>query len=442
MIKPQLLIYLVLCGNIFNSCASNKTENILLEPKMSSEKCVLDTLNTYKLYIPSHHKDCMSMPLVIVLDPHGSGDFAIKSFIEAADNYQCVVAASNLIRNNYPYFNIAIEEMIADLKQKLQLTGPIYIAGFSGGARMAIEYAGSHSISGIFVSGALANKDQISSMRIPIFSLIGLADFNFPEAAEYVLSPENTPKNLMIEISDLKHEWPSSQDIVRGLGFLIFKGVDKKNSCTVNDETIAKFEVTVSNYIDTLFLNNELIKSEEIIRNYLSLPDQKDNKIFTRQYEVLKSKKSYTIEMQDLNKSLQFEMKVRQAYYNALLTKDILWWDNEVKELNIQLNNSNGKYTLFAFKRIKAFLGILCYSECRKALQSNDMKTASKVLGLYKLIEPTNPDMFFYSAMYSLKSKKNEVAINQLRESLNKGFSDTILMRQNFPAAILERVFN
>ena len=44
----------------------------------------------------------------------------------------------------------------------------LYLAGFSGGARMALAYAGRHPVQGTWVSGALADIDQLQQIHSPV----------------------------------------------------------------------------------------------------------------------------------------------------------------------------------------------------------------------------------------------------------------------------------
>jgi hypothetical protein len=430
--------YLFILGNILISCKQNTFDIPIINSKLSFEICSIDTNNTYQLYIPSHFKNCTEFPIVFLIDPHGSGEEAIKRFIEAGDKYKCVVVASNLIRNNYPDYINAFEILKTEVKNKFQLNGPIFIAGFSGGARMAISYAESHSVDGLLTFGAFGTKDQLKAIHIPIYSLLGMADFNFPEVAEYILSPENAQSNLYVEISDIKHEWPTSSEIERALGFLFFNK-PYNYSCFTSKNMINDYIIEATKLADTLLNKKEFIKSQEILKNLMHLPGK--NKKIHLKFDSIINSNAYLIEIRQLRQSLIFEMKVRDAYYNSILSKDQKWWLNEINALDKQILNENDKYMSFAFRRIKSYLGILCYSLSRNYLESNDLISTSKVLVVYKLIEPKNPDMLFYNALYEYKSGNIEAAIRLLHNAFNEGFTDKILLNEKFPITISEKVF-
>jgi hypothetical protein len=432
--------YLVLLVDMLFSCISNPRNSELIKPKYKTEICSLDTINKYQIYVPAHPNNCSLLPLVLVIDPHGLGKQEIERFVNASNKYQFVVVASNLIKNNYPGFNSAIETLLTDVLLKYQLKGPVFIAGFSGGARMALSYSGSVTISGILACGALASKEQLVHTNVPIYSLLGMADFNFPEVAQYILSPNSAPSNLFIEISDLEHEWPSSKDLERSLGFMILSCPANMKGCLDTKRMMENYEFEISNYLDSLKLNNEYIRASLITKNLMNLAGLKNKRDIKSKFDILKNNLTYTDEIQQLKKSLQFEMKVRDAYFNALISKDKKWWKNEIVTLDNQIKNEHNKYSLFAYKRIRSYLGILCYSECRNYLQSNVLNEASKVLEIYKILEPKNPDMLYYSALFEIKSGHIEESVKLLKDCLNAGLIDKSLISQTFPKSISERV--
>ena len=94
----------------------------------------------------------------------------------------------------------------------------------------------------------------------------------------------------------------------------------------------------------------------------------------------------------------------------------------------------------FALKRIKAFLGIICYTLTNNALRTNDLNTASKTLEIYKLVEPANPDMSYFFALYYLKTGKIDLISEYLKGALENGFSDTIQMKKELPAATWKNI--
>ncbi|HJX70880.1 MAG TPA: hypothetical protein VJ346_02980, partial [Bacteroidales bacterium] len=145
-------------------------------------------------------------------------------------------------------------------------------------------------------------------------------------------------------------------------------------------------------------------------------------------------------EISQLRKSLQFEYKVREAYYNALTSKETDWWNREMNELNSRIEASKDMNMNFALKRIKAFLGIICYSVTNNALRTNDLNNAGKTLEIYKMVEPRNPDMFYFFALYSLRTGNEELVSGYIRDALENGFTDTMQIKKEFPVTFWKNI--
>lgn len=52
---------------------------------------------------------------------------------------------------------------------------------------------------------------------------------------------------------------------------------------------------------------------------------------------------------------------------------------------------------LSAYKRIKGFLGIFCYSMCGRFTEEKNVANLEKVLVVYRMAEPKNPDVQLFS---------------------------------------------
>jgi poly(3-hydroxybutyrate) depolymerase len=153
-----------------------------------TDSCVLNRQHVYEVYVPAREKATQRLPLVILLDPHGDGRLAIEHFRNGADRYALVLAASDLIKNNFPGYQDAISELIGEVRKKYPVNQVVCWSGFSGGARMALDYASIIGWQGVLVSGALDTPDRIRMMTCPVLSLAGLGDFNLAETATYLFS--------------------------------------------------------------------------------------------------------------------------------------------------------------------------------------------------------------------------------------------------------------
>ncbi len=434
MIIPAMMLILVSCGN--------RADTPSCQSVMKADTCREDESHTYIVYVPAHSSECDLMPLVIIIDPHGSGAYAISHFIQAAETYKCILGASDLVRNNYAGYNMAIESLINDMQYKYPVGNKIYLAGFSGGARMVLSFAQHHRTNGVLACGALAAKEQINAIKSNIYALSGRADFNFPEVADFILNEPEKPPNLKIQLTGEMHQWPSPEDLSHALGWLYLNDRPSDTRCIRQSVILREFAGKGKELADSFLRNDQYIQTKMICQNMLEIKDLPDRRIFEEMIETAGNNPALFEEISQLRKSLQFEYRIREAYYSAIGSKDMVWWNREINDLNSRLEAGKDLTMHFALMRIKAFLGIVCYSLANNALRTDDLNTAAKILEIYQLVEPANPDMFYFFALYYLNTGDKGLVSESIRNALENGFSDTVKIKREFPVDVWKTILS
>lgn len=416
--------YGILIIFILLSCDTQTIRIETDDPISKTEYCSSDKAHSYEIYIPSSSKKCIQLPQLIILDPQGNGKKALKLFIPAAEQYKFILIASNRIKNNTSGFTSLIDELRKDVRTKYPVNKQLVIAGFSGGARMAITYAQGNSVEGVIACGALAAHEQILASNTLIYSVIGMADFNFIEAAQYLFRPDQTPDNLRIEFSGEMHKWPSSNELTRLIGYMYFEKEFDTQKC-LDKKSLIKTYIS-----DQLKRSDEFLSSDNYIQAYLLMQNLahvdalNNSKEFKEIYNSANYDDQLNHQLHLLRESIRFELKVRDSYYKELAVKEIKWWKNEIDILNNHILDEKNRYNVLAYKRIKAFLGIMCYSITNNALQHNDLKTAARLLPVYAYLEPENPDMLYYYALYAKLTGNPKESHDYLQRAVRAGFSD------------------
>jgi len=118
-----------------------------------------DTSRSFALYIPTDYSPGRRWPLVLILDPRGRGEAALRPFVESAERLGYVLASSDNTASdvegdpNTP----AVNAMLATLQPQLSLDDRrFYLFGMSGTARAAwaLGYAAIPHIAGVAGFGA------------------------------------------------------------------------------------------------------------------------------------------------------------------------------------------------------------------------------------------------------------------------------------------------
>lgn len=376
------------CGKVYDIPSVNKID-----------RCDINPENTYEVYIPKRDNSVKKLPVLLILDSEARGKYALEHFKTGAGKYPVIAISSNYIKNNFAGYETAINQLIDDVRKKYPASEEVYLSGFSGCARMVIEYASKNAVNGIIPCGALASPEIIKSVKCPVVSITGMADFNFSETAQYLYMDQWQPENLNLEIIEGKHDWPDSLTLERSLGFMYLSS-NKDISASLKKDRIEEFNLIQQKRISDLKNQNSLIKATAIAC-YMSKSELfNKSERFTDLYNSLKSDHNFIDQLNKLKDLLMSEMNVRSLYIEAFSTKDIIWWKNEIKTADKEILTASDHLDRDMFMRIKGFWSIACYSICNQAVQRNDKSLLGKVLLVYKELEPQNTDMLKFSEIY------------------------------------------
>ncbi len=146
-----------------------------------------DPSQSYALYLPSAYSPARKSPILYCFDPGARGSLPVARFKDAAEKYNYIVVGSNNSRNgpNQP-LNDIIKTLWEDTHARFSIDEKqTYLAGFSGGARVAISLG--YSLKGL-VAGVIACSGGFPSRISPstplpfvLFETAGSEDFNNPE---------------------------------------------------------------------------------------------------------------------------------------------------------------------------------------------------------------------------------------------------------------------
>jgi predicted esterase len=433
-----LLLYTLIFGALV-ACGFSSKPNETIKAVEKTDFCKLDPKNTYEVYIPVRNNTAEKLPLLVIIDAHGSGKFALEKFKQGANQYSVILIASNLIKNGFDGYEAAIQTLIDDVRQKYPTGEMVFMTGFSGGARMALGYALSHQLNGLILCGALANSDQINAVHCPVISISGMDDFNFMETAKFLFQDQLIPENLKIELTNASHNWPDSLMLSNALGFLRFSGL-ADDIHSPSKSQLKTYCQKQQSRIGSLKQQGDLLKAALIARNMASTKPFNSDLTFASTYDILKSNPEYISQLSRIEKCLNSEISLRQPYLDAFRTKDTLWWKNEILTLVEKIKTEQDSTTKEMYLRIKGFWGIASYSLCKQAVREKNVEMLNKVLSIYRLIEPENPDMFYFSSFPYFWDGNTNTTRSMLKKALESGFSDRSQLRKDFPESITSKL--
>ena len=171
--------------------------------------CTGDKSQSYALYLPAAYSRERAWPILYCLDPLARGRLPVERFQNAAEQAGFIVAGSNNSRNgSLDVAREAIRWLLADTHDRFAIDDSrTYAAGFSGGARLALAWAGNGRIAGVVACGAGFGSVIPKEVPFRIYATAGVDDFNYDEV--YAMSRELSRQGVSQRFAQFLggHDW-------------------------------------------------------------------------------------------------------------------------------------------------------------------------------------------------------------------------------------------
>ncbi len=352
---------------------------------------------TFALYLPTSFNSEIPSPIVFIFDPAARGKIGIQPFIEASEAYQYILICSNDTKNG-PYdrnFNIAnrlFDFAFSNFKIKEK---QIFLAGFSGGARLASAIAVlTNQIAGVIACGAGFSQNQAHIPSIQKFLFAGICgdrDMNYMEMiqAKGYLQELNFKNTLFTYDGD--HSWPPSNEVLRAFDWLEIQSHLKENVRKTDAEIFNSYQ---SSYTMALRFENdgELIRAiENYERISLTYKSFYDVDSITSKLKKLHKNKEYKVVLKSVTKAFDKETKLTNMFnarfrmdYNDPDKSDFNWWKKELEKLK-EINNVEMKKMV---ERVRFKIVAMAFSMKNPNLHQSNKKQIEFCNTIGKLIYP------------------------------------------------------
>ncbi|HLP09112.1 MAG TPA: dienelactone hydrolase family protein [Opitutaceae bacterium] len=188
------------------------------DPRGFVEKvvCRADAHQSYAVFVPTSYDPARRWPVLFCFDPRARGALPVRLFAAAAEKHGYIVAGSHSSRNGPVSDNdAAVATLLRDVSERYSIDRErVYVAGFSGGARVATRVCLAGFAKAAVVCGGGFQDHESTPPRLG-FDLLGFAgseDFNRQELLriDRDLRDSATAHQLVIFPGD--HHWlPESQ---------------------------------------------------------------------------------------------------------------------------------------------------------------------------------------------------------------------------------------
>lgn len=402
---------------LFLSSCGGEGEHLpkFLYAKSEFFSCRDNASNTYYLARPENAGD-PAVALLVILDPKGDGEAAAELFSRACDFAPFIIAAPASIANGTPDYEHRIDGVIGDVEARYgSFGGRIILCGFSGGARMAANYARSRQLRGVLMAGAGLPFELPST---PVFVVGGLQDFNFNEVYR---RPEAFMLKNSLVLSDAHpglHEWPRHQILRDGLLF-----ISRKMSESGERAALAR-AVELTGEADSLANSHRYYLSWKCLEKAAKLGNEEVVKEAAERADEMLKSGEYRLEITSLENHLDLENRLRSHYSAGSISGDAAFWKEEIRRLEIMEENADqGQKDHIA--RVKAYLGILFYSRLKQIIFDPGKQDLAIILvNAFSLIEPENADLYYFKSVCQANAGRMDSASHFLALARQAGFRD------------------
>jgi predicted esterase len=420
------------CFLFLFSCSSKKektntttlpvppAEKIKFEKKVvvPNVTCEADPSQSFALYLPSGYSDTLQFPVIIFFDPHGDGSLPIQRYRAFADHFGFVLMGSNNSKNglSFDQTNRIASGLIQETARFAINPRRIALAGFSGGAKVALVAASMHpELLAIIYCGAAVPMENIQQLP-PALGFAGLGDMNFVEtgSSSRELYEKKIP-HCLIEWKG-KHEWPDSLVFKNAFYWCDFQSMRNK-IIPADPDLIYWFKEDLK--ANAMQEKSPIEKSNGYSKAIAFLDGLADVGPYVQKQESLSRTAAFRDEMTRRQNLLQMESNLKSSYAQCFQSKDLSWWDQEIRRMqSIKGEQAN------MYRRLLGYLSLAGYTYSNKAIQQNDFQSAQQFLGIYKLADPENSEQPFLEACLYAKQGDSNKALTSLARAIQMGLHD------------------
>ncbi|MEO8150171.1 MAG: hypothetical protein ABI723_21230 [Bacteroidia bacterium] len=393
--------------------------------------CKNDPSKSFALYLPNTQAPNTPRPIIFFFDAHGDPTLPLTKYKKLADEFNFILIGSYNSKNGNDWNTTSQiwSTLFVDASQRIKFDQKrIYTAGFSGGAKVASYIALNNSnIAGVIANSAgfPETQQQAPSGNFNFIGMAGTGDMNMTELVTLNQQlDQSTIKHQLLMFAG-KHEWCPLETMHDAFTWFEFNAV-KDSTAVFNKKIRDDFMALHDKKIDRLKKENNLLAladENKLMVNYLNQGISDLAGKYAEAMIEIKKSPVYQKQLADYNSLLEREKNVKSNLASALQQNpDEAFWKSTINDLNKQANAKNADGAMY--KRVISYLSLASYSFSNRALNTGDNETAAKYISLYKIIDPTNSEAYYFAAMLNARAKNFDAAKAELQKAVANGFND------------------
>lgn len=413
---------------------------------------VLDTVvipgisgDSYALFLPEDYEASEPAAALFVFDPAARGALGVHTFKEAAGSRGWIVIGSNVSRNG-PYeknFEQA-SRLFSDVLSRFSVDPDrIYVAGFSGGARLASTLAVlSDEIRGVIACGA-AFSPNAGQMPLPgatfaFAGIVGSRDMNYQELWKADQWLDRVGLGHRTFFYDGVHSWPPQPHLQRAIHWMI---METQKDHTVNEALAGQLYSLDTHVADTLYASGRYLESHweytQLIRQYAETYPGEMVSIRERLAQIEQARE-YKRQQTWFEKIRVTETRLRNLYSERFRSElqqsppspDQKWWLQQMRSLEKKYGDVavGGADMLWRIKNQLFAMPIEASESFRRKGEVEDSLYCNELL---TLLFAGDSRLWIRRAEDLARLQRADEMIVVLNKAREAGFSDVVAIAKN-----------
>lgn len=441
-----LFIYTISCvgkGHSANATGGDIDSTVILKTQqgdhfetgkiISPVFCKADPTQSYALYIPAKNSN-QSLPVIYFFDPHGDGVLPVHQYKALADRYHFILIGSNNSKNGNGWSDAEnIWEILSnDSQERIQIDkNRIYLCGFSGGAKVATYLALHHpEIKGVIANGAGLNDiTQAGNFNFSFTAIAGEGDMNMTDLVSINNALDKTQAVHRIIFFDGIHEWAPESTMNTAFAGFQFDAMRQK-IIPQNDSLINNFTAENKKEITDDVNADNYINAEEVCKLSISMLNGLTNDVnwFKEKATSLTNNSAYKKQFQERQNLLLKEENIKAGYEQQFQNGDMNYWTKTINDVTLKAKAKTPEGNMY--KRLQAYLSLAFYSISNQFINGNQNNDAQHFVTLYKMVDPTNSEAWYLSAVLDARNNNAATTKDDLLKAVSLGFNDKKRLEQ------------
>lgn len=386
-----------------------------------------DSSQSYAVYLPETYQSDKEWPVLFVMDPRGRSLRGLELFRAAAEEFGYIVISSYNTRSDGPEQpNVdALNAMINDSYQLFSVdTKRLYLAGFSGTARLAWPYGYQlkQHVAGVIGFGAASSPDfviegavRLNGKAFSYYGGSGLRDFNYMELLMYEQRLEAINYPYHMRFFGGGHRWAPEVICRDALRWMEIRAMNEGRR-PVDSSFVNRYRKEKMGRADSLAEAGAWYDSYRLLaslqRNLKELTDITEVTRTLRKIERSREfKREQQSKSQEVDRFLTY-YKVIQNYFEqigqgGLPTTRRMAADLEIERLQRESSDSTKTYHARASQVLLEYIYVkTSFYEPREYLRKHQPEKAKTMLDLADIIKPKHPrNCLQYARIYAQLNK-------------------------------------